>query len=107
MREGAFAVLAILEAGRPIRARLVERADGDVCDFSDHALLRASRTQEVLDVLAELEQHGVVARSETPHPFDTNEYCVEWRLLSAADPLEFVGSHEARSAVLLAASRWL
>ena len=70
----------IIDAGLIVHARLRELPTGDVVDLAVDSmfLFGSSRSCHTVDALKELEDHGLVHRSETVSPGDSSEYSLTW-----------------------------
>ena len=69
-----------IDAGLIVHARLRELSTGDVVGLAmDSTFLSgSSRSCHIIDALKELEDHGLVHRSETVSRGDSSEYLLAW-----------------------------
>jgi hypothetical protein len=75
-------VLSFLATHGPMTTRLRERSIGDVHDVPTMLptpLGITVRPEETVTLLEELEQQGLVRRSERVHAFDSAEFIVTWQ----------------------------
>ena len=88
----------IIDAGSIVHARLRELSTGDVVDLAmDSAFLcRSSRPCHIIDALKELEDHGLVHRSETVSRGDSSEYLLTWSA-GEIEPTELYGDRRGHA----------
>jgi len=70
----------MIDAGLIVHGRLRELSTGDVVDLTMDSMFlpRSSRLCHIIDALKELEDHGLVHRSETVSWGDSSEYLLTW-----------------------------
>ena len=81
MPRQAEEVLSFLATHGPMTTRLRERSTGDSHDVPamlPTPLCLTVRPEDAVPVLEELEQQGLVRRSERVHAFDSAEFMVTW-----------------------------
>ena len=82
MPRQAEEVLSFLAHRGPVTTRLRERSMGDIHDVPTMLptpLCLTVRSEDVVPLLEELEQQGLVRRSERVHAFDSAEFIVTWQ----------------------------
>ena len=80
MSSAAANLKGIIDAGLKVHARLRESPTGDVVNLAVDSMFlsRSSRLRYIIDALKELEDHGLVHRSEIVSPGDSSEYLLTW-----------------------------
>ena len=82
MPRQAEEVLPFLAHRGPVTTRLRERSMGDIHDVPTMLptpLCLTVRPEDAVTLLEELEQQGLVRRSERVHAFDSAEFIVTWQ----------------------------
>jgi hypothetical protein len=71
-----------LTGGHTLKTRLRETAHGDIHDLPTPLGFPgiSPEPKDVISALEELEQEGLVVRSETVHVYDGTEYIIVWAL---------------------------
>ncbi len=76
-------VKSFLAQGNVMQTRLREHSSGDMHDlrFPPELPDVSLCPEAMIALLEELEEQGVVFRSETVHPYDSTEYLIQWHFV--------------------------